>query len=43
MTSNSKAEGRFGRQDFRYIAEKDVYGIMTRTPQYREEILDFCG
>ena len=25
MTSNSKAEGRFGKQDFRYIAEEDVY------------------
>src|SRR6204780_2972424 len=25
MTSNSKAGGRFGRQDFRYVAEEDVY------------------
>src|SRR5207244_9831200 len=25
MTSNSKAEGRFGRQDFRYVADEDVY------------------
>jgi transposase len=25
MTSNSKAEGRFGKQDFRYPAEEDVY------------------
>src|SRR5207245_6102369 len=25
MTSNSKAEGRFGKQDFRYAAEDDVY------------------
>src|SRR6516225_2904091 len=25
MTSNSKAEGRFGKQDFRYVAEKDIY------------------
>jgi len=25
MTSNSKAEGRFGKQDFRYVAEEDVY------------------
>jgi hypothetical protein len=25
MTSNSKAEGRFGKQDFRYIADEDVY------------------
>jgi transposase len=25
MTSNSKAEGRFGKQDFRYMAEDDVY------------------
>src|SRR5262249_60470530 len=25
MTSNSNAEGRFGKQDFRYVAEKDVY------------------
>jgi len=25
MTSNSKAEGRFGKQDFRYVAEDDIY------------------
>ena len=25
MTSNSKAEGRFGKPDFRYVAEGDVY------------------
>jgi transposase len=25
MTSNSKAEGRFGKQDFRYLVEEDVY------------------
>ena len=25
MTSGAKAEGRFGKQDFRYAAEKDVY------------------
>ncbi len=25
MTSNSKAEGRFGKQDFRSLAEEDVY------------------
>jgi len=25
MTSNSKAEGRFGKQDFRYAADQDVY------------------
>src|SRR6476660_7721076 len=25
MTSNSKAEGRFGKQDFRYMAEEDLY------------------
>jgi len=25
MTSNSKAQGRFGRQDFRYVATEDVY------------------
>jgi hypothetical protein len=25
MTSNSRAEGRFGKQDFRYVAEEDVY------------------
>src|SRR4030088_162991 len=25
MTSNSKAEGRFGKQDFRYVTEEDVY------------------
>ena len=25
MTSNSKVEGRFGKQDFRYVAAEDVY------------------
>ena len=25
MTSHSKAEGRFGKQDFRYVAEQDIY------------------
>ena len=25
MTSNAKAEGRFGKQDFRFVAEEDVY------------------
>jgi transposase len=25
MTSNSKAEGRFGKQDFRYMTKEDVY------------------
>jgi len=25
MTSNSKAEGRFGKQDFRYVANEDLY------------------
>jgi hypothetical protein len=25
MTSNSKIEGRFGKQDFRYVAQKDIY------------------
>ena len=25
MTSNAKAEGRFGKQDFRYVANEDVY------------------
>src|SRR5208337_2703275 len=25
MTSNSKAEGRFGKQEFRYVAEENVY------------------
>jgi transposase len=25
MTSNAKAEGRFGKQNFRYVAEEDVY------------------
>jgi hypothetical protein len=25
MTSNSKAEGRFGEQDFRYVVEEGVY------------------
>ena len=24
MTSGSKADGRFGKQDFRYVAEEDV-------------------
>jgi len=30
MTSNSKAEGRFGKQDFRYVAEEDVYILSCR-------------
>src|SRR6266700_2508455 len=25
MTSNSKTDGRFGKQDFRYVVEEDVY------------------
>ena len=25
MTSNAKAEGRFGKQDFRYVANEDLY------------------
>jgi transposase len=25
MTSNAKADGRFGKQDFRYVAEEDAY------------------
>jgi transposase len=25
MTSNASAEGRFGKQDFRYVAEEDIY------------------
>src|SRR5271157_5933981 len=25
MTANARAEGRFGKQDFRYVAEEDVY------------------
>jgi transposase len=25
MTSGAKADGRFGKQDFRYVAEEDVY------------------
>jgi hypothetical protein len=25
MTSNAKAEGRFGKQDFRYVADEDLY------------------
>ena len=25
VTSNAKAEGRFGKQDFRYVAEEDIY------------------
>jgi len=25
MTSNSKAKGRFGKQDFRYVTDEDVY------------------
>ena len=30
ITSNSKAEGRFGKQDFRDIAEEDVYSAGER-------------
>jgi len=30
MTSNSKAEGRFGKQDFRYVTEEDVYILSGR-------------
>jgi hypothetical protein len=33
MTSNSKAEGRFGKQDFRYLAEEDVY-IWRERPRF---------
>jgi hypothetical protein len=33
MTSNSKAEGRFGKQDFRYVAEEDVYICPAGTPR----------
>ena len=25
LTSNAKAEGRFGKQDFTYVADQDVY------------------
>ena len=25
MTSNAKAEGRFGKQDFRYVADENIY------------------
>jgi hypothetical protein len=25
MTSNAKADGRFGKQDFGYVADEDVY------------------
>jgi len=25
QTSGAKSEGRFGKQDFRYVAEEDVY------------------
>ena len=25
MTSNAKAEGRFSKQDFRYVADEDIY------------------
>jgi transposase len=25
MTSNSKADGRFGKQDFRYVGDEDIY------------------
>jgi hypothetical protein len=35
MTSNAKAEGRFGKQDFRYVAEeeqRDVRGIKAGAP-----------
>jgi len=28
MTSNSKAEGRFGKQDFRYVAEFTFAGLV---------------
>ena len=30
MTSNSKAEGRFGKQDFRLYGEEDVYRLSCR-------------
>ncbi len=32
MTSNAKAEGRFGKQDFRYVATEDVYVCPARLP-----------
>ena len=28
MTSNSKAAGRFGKQDFRYVAAEDAYVVL---------------
>ena len=32
MTSNSKAEGRYGKQDFRYVAAEDVYVCPAHLP-----------
>ena len=28
MTSNSKAAGRFGKQDFRYVAAEDAFFVL---------------
>jgi putative transposase len=33
MTSHSKAEGRFGKQDFRYLVAEDVYICPALRPQ----------
>ena len=30
MTSDAKAAGRFGKQDFRYVAAEDVYRLSCR-------------
>ena len=30
MTSDAKAEGRFGKQDFVYVADEDVYRLSCR-------------
>jgi hypothetical protein len=36
MTSNSKVEGRFGKQDFRCMAEEDAFDTTkTRTERRR--------
>jgi transposase len=35
MTSNAKADGRFGKQDFRYMAGEDVYICPGECPEFR--------
>jgi hypothetical protein len=52
MTSNAKAEGRFGKEDYRYVVEEDVYaavalawsGTMCRSPSIRSlgRVKTFC-